>query len=106
MSPSATSHASRWGRALHSGALRVGARRRRSLCQRSESLKPPTHQPFLLPDFGEVLRDLGEYFKRADLGGDVLGINASVDLLRRTRGGDWPSDVSINAIPYLQVPMM
>lgn len=29
---------------------------------------------------------------RADLVDDVAGINASLDLIRRTRGGDWPSD--------------
>jgi hypothetical protein len=28
---------------------------------------------------------------RADLVADVKGINASLDLIRRTRGGDWPS---------------
>jgi hypothetical protein len=28
---------------------------------------------------------------RADLAADVRGINASIDLIRRTRGGDWPS---------------
>lgn len=28
---------------------------------------------------------------RADLVADVTGINASIDLIRRTRGGDWPS---------------
>jgi hypothetical protein len=28
---------------------------------------------------------------RADLVADVQGINASIDIIRRTRGGDWPS---------------
>jgi len=28
---------------------------------------------------------------RADLAADVKGINASIDIIRRTRGGDWPS---------------
>jgi hypothetical protein len=28
---------------------------------------------------------------RADLVADVKGINSSIDLIRRTRGGDWPS---------------
>jgi hypothetical protein len=28
---------------------------------------------------------------RADLGDDVAGINASLELIRRTRGGSWPS---------------
>jgi hypothetical protein len=28
---------------------------------------------------------------RADLVADVKGINASIDIIRRTRGGDWPS---------------
>lgn len=28
---------------------------------------------------------------RADLAADVRGINASVELIRRTRGGEWPS---------------
>jgi hypothetical protein len=28
---------------------------------------------------------------RADLAADVAGINASLDIIRRTRGGDWPS---------------
>jgi hypothetical protein len=29
---------------------------------------------------------------RADLAADVRGINASLDLIRRTRGGDWPTE--------------
>jgi Acetyltransferase (GNAT) domain len=29
---------------------------------------------------------------RADLEDDVRGINASLDLIRRTRGGDWPTE--------------
>jgi hypothetical protein len=29
---------------------------------------------------------------RADLGEDVRGINASLDLIRRTRGGGWPTE--------------
>jgi RimJ/RimL family protein N-acetyltransferase len=29
---------------------------------------------------------------RADLTEDVRGINASLDIIRRTRGGDWPTD--------------
>jgi hypothetical protein len=29
---------------------------------------------------------------RADLEDDVRGINASLELIRRTRGGDWPSE--------------
>jgi hypothetical protein len=29
---------------------------------------------------------------RADLDEDVCGINASLDLIRRTRGGDWPQE--------------
>lgn len=29
---------------------------------------------------------------RDDLADDVAGINASLDLIRRTRGGDWPSE--------------
>ena len=28
---------------------------------------------------------------RADLVADVKGVNASIDIIRRTRGGDWPS---------------
>jgi RimJ/RimL family protein N-acetyltransferase len=28
---------------------------------------------------------------RADVAADVQGINASLDIIRRTRGGDWPS---------------
>jgi hypothetical protein len=28
---------------------------------------------------------------RADVAADVKGINASLDIIRRTRGGDWPS---------------
>lgn len=28
---------------------------------------------------------------RADLVADVKGINSSIDMIRRTRGGDWPS---------------
>ena len=29
---------------------------------------------------------------RADLHNDVRGINASIDLIQRTRGGDWPAE--------------
>jgi len=29
---------------------------------------------------------------RADLAADVKGINSSIDLIRRTRGGGWPSE--------------
>ena len=29
---------------------------------------------------------------RADLSDDVRGINASLELIRRTRGGDWPTE--------------
>ena len=34
---------------------------------------------------------------RDDLGADVRGINASLDLIRETRGGTWPtSAISVN----------
>lgn len=51
----------------------------------------------VVPDGAEVPRRLvhGEVIARAigrdDLADDVRGINASLDLIRRTRGGEWPS---------------
>jgi hypothetical protein len=39
-----------------------------------------------------VFEDLeARVISRADLSDDVRGINASIDLIRQTRGGDWPT---------------
>lgn len=35
--------------------------------------------------------DVARAISRADLHDDVRGINASIDLIRRTRGGRWPT---------------
>jgi hypothetical protein len=40
---------------------------------------------------------------RADLEADVKGINASVDLIRRTRGGDWPSGPVSDEFDYVDL---
>jgi RimJ/RimL family protein N-acetyltransferase len=54
---------------------------------RSLELPPGCTPPIELRDEDIVATALG----RADLVADVEGINASLDLIRRTRGGDWPS---------------
>jgi hypothetical protein len=46
-----------------------------------------------------VARALG----RADLDADVDGINASLDLIRSTRGGDWPSEPVTAEIDYVDL---
>jgi hypothetical protein len=40
---------------------------------------------------------------RADLVADVKGINASIDLIRRTRGGSWPSGPVSEAFNYVDL---
>jgi hypothetical protein len=40
---------------------------------------------------------------RADLVADVQGINASIDLIRRTRGGGWPSGPVSEAFNYVDL---
>jgi hypothetical protein len=49
-----------------------------------EAFEPPTELTYA---------DLRAHaITRADLDEDVAGINASLDLIRRTRGGSWPSE--------------
>jgi hypothetical protein len=40
---------------------------------------------------------------RADLEADVQGINASLDLIRRTRGGDWPTGPVTEELDYVDL---
>jgi hypothetical protein len=40
---------------------------------------------------------------RADLTADVAGINASIDIIRRTRGGDWPSGPVTEEFNYIDL---
>ena len=40
---------------------------------------------------------------RADLANDVRGINASIDIIRRTRGGDWPSGPVTEEFNYVDL---
>jgi hypothetical protein len=40
---------------------------------------------------------------RADLAADVAGINASLDLIRRTRGGDWPTEPVTEDFNYIDL---
>ena len=40
---------------------------------------------------------------RADLVADVQGINASLDLIRRTRGGGWPREPTTEEINYVDL---
>lgn len=40
---------------------------------------------------------------RADLADDVAGINASIDLIRRTRGGDWPTEPVTEAFDFVDL---
>lgn len=40
---------------------------------------------------------------RADLEEDVRGINSSIELIRRTRGGDWPTDVVTAEFNYVDL---
>jgi Acetyltransferase (GNAT) domain len=40
---------------------------------------------------------------RADLDDDVRGINSSIELIRRTRGGDWPTDAVTAEVNYVDL---
>ena len=40
---------------------------------------------------------------RADLVADVQGINANIDLIRRTRGGAWPSEPVTEAFDFVDL---
>ncbi len=40
---------------------------------------------------------------RADLVADVKGINASLDIIRRTRGGEWPSEPVTDDFDYVDL---
>lgn len=40
---------------------------------------------------------------RADLADDVRGINASIDLIDRTRGGGWPTEAVTEAYNYVDL---
>lgn len=40
---------------------------------------------------------------RADLADDVAGINASLDLIRRTRGGSWPTEAVTEEFNYVDL---
>ena len=40
---------------------------------------------------------------RADLVADVKGINSSIDMIRRTRGGDWPSGPVSEEFDYVDL---
>ena len=40
---------------------------------------------------------------RADLVADVQGVNASIDIIRRTRGGDWPSGPVTEEFDYVDL---
>jgi hypothetical protein len=40
---------------------------------------------------------------RADLSEDVRGINASLDLIRRTRGGNWPTEAVTEEFNYVDL---
>jgi hypothetical protein len=55
--------------------------------------------PVTLEHDGLVARALG----RADLDADVDGINASLDLIRSTRGGDWPTEPVTAEIDYVDL---
>jgi hypothetical protein len=50
---------------------------------------PPGRTPPMSLEHGELR---ARALTRADLADDVRGINASLDLIRRTRGGDWPTE--------------
>lgn len=49
----------------------------------------------------EDLRALA--LSRADLADDVAGINASLDLIRRTRGGRWPTEAVTEDYNYVDL---
>jgi hypothetical protein len=55
--------------------------------------------PVALEYDGLVARALG----RADLDADVDGINSSRDLIRSTRGGDWPTEPVTAEIDYVDL---
>ena len=50
---------------------------------------PPGFAPPTRLEHGELC---SRVLTRADLAEDVRGINASLELIPRTRGGDWPTE--------------
>jgi RimJ/RimL family protein N-acetyltransferase len=61
----------------------------------SAGFTAPTHLAF------EDIR--ARAISRADLEDDVRGINASLDLIRRTRGGDWPTEPVTEDFDYVDL---
>jgi hypothetical protein len=45
----------------------------------------------------------GHVLGRRDLADDVRGINASLDLIRRTRGGEWPTEPVTDEFDYIDL---
>ena len=46
---------------------------------------------------------VAEPLTREDLQDDVRGVNASLDLIRRTRGGDWPAEPVSEEFDYVDL---
>ena len=46
---------------------------------------------------------LARALSRADLAADVQGINSSIELIRRTRGGPWPSEPVTEEFDYVDL---
>lgn len=66
---------------------------------RSLALPPGYAAPVALVHEDITARALG----RADLAADVKGINSSIDLIRRTRGGAWPTEPVSEAFDYVDL---
>src|SRR5882724_10688169 len=58
----------------------------------AEFIKPLKLPPGCVPPVVLSYDDLtANAISRADLAADVKGINSSIEIIRRTRGGEWPS---------------
>jgi hypothetical protein len=66
-------------------------------------------KPLRLPTGSTAPRELtyedivARALSRDDLAADVEGINASLDLIRRTRGGEWPTEPVSEAFDYVDL---
>ena len=60
--------------------------------------------PGYLPPRDLVYDDIrARALSRADLDADVHGINASIELIQRTRGGDWPAEPVSEEFDYIDL---
>jgi hypothetical protein len=66
-----------------------------------KSLRLP---PGFIPPTELTCTDLrARALSRADLADDVRGINASLELIRRTRGGEWPTEPVTDEVDFVDL---